>query len=60
MIKDIRRVEWIEGRGWMRGEHWDFQVMYEGSTKWVPMKFKKLSRKPSELNEYWDENEKED
>jgi len=57
MIKDIRRVEWTEGRGWLKREHWDFQVMYEGSTKWVPMKFKKLSRKPPELNEYWSEED---
>jgi hypothetical protein len=53
-IKDIRRVEWTEGRGWRKVAKWDFQVMYEGSNRWEPMKFKRLRKKP-ELNEYWDE-----
>ena len=55
-IKDIRRVEWTEGRGPFEMPHWDFQVMYEGSDQWEPMKYARLYERP-ELNEYWSDGD---
>jgi len=42
LIKDIRAVEWVEGKS----HRWCIQVMMEGSRKWVPIKLVRLKRKP--------------
>jgi len=46
MIKDIRVVEWTEGRGWSKRVQWDIQIMREGSRKWESAPFVELNRKP--------------
>ena len=47
MIKGIRAVEWTEGRrGHPKRFRWKIEIMYEGSTAWVPITFKELSRAP--------------
>jgi hypothetical protein len=50
MIKDIRAVEWTQGRGWHKHTRWDIQIMREGSTKWESLPYIKVKRKPKEVS----------
>jgi hypothetical protein len=49
LIKDIRAVEWTEGRR-IKQFKWDIQVMLEGSRKWEPIRLVKLARKPTKTS----------
>jgi hypothetical protein len=49
MIKDMRVVEWTEGRGWRKRFRWDIQIKRVGSTKWEPLPFVKLTRRPKKI-----------
>jgi len=49
MIKDIRVVEWDEGKV-LSEFHWDIQIMREGSRKWESIQFVKLKRKPKHVS----------
>jgi hypothetical protein len=46
LIKDIRAVEWTEGRR-VKRDKWCIQVMLEGSRKWVPIRLVRMKRKPT-------------
>jgi hypothetical protein len=53
MIKDIRVVEWEEK---ITKNHtrtrWQLEIMYEGSTAWTPITFKKLKRPPKKTSRH--------
>jgi len=50
MIKDIRAVEWEEGKGWKKHVQWDIQIMREGSRKWESVPFVRLKKKPEHVS----------
>ena len=50
MIKDMRVVEWSEGRSWRKRFRWDIQIMRVGSTKWESLPYVKVKRKPKEVS----------
>jgi hypothetical protein len=48
MIKDIRVVEWEEGR-FLKQTRWDIQIKRDGSNKWESLPYTKVKRKPQQV-----------
>ena len=49
MIKDIRVVEWDEGKV-LSEFYWDIQIMREGSREWESVPFVRLKKKPEHVS----------